>query len=605
MSEEELYAGLSVASELVQRGLLSRNRRAIIKELVLRWDGQVMEAIRKYGAGDELGQELGAAAEREIKSVITNVFSEMRASASMHGRLQEIVSFSSVALALQNIYFDPEKPISCLCIESGMGELSVALALLADFSHVFGVIPAIDIKSDLSSSAAIVNRFDLTFRPMLDTSLSPFFGFDVAATDWRRYENSKFTNSEVIVVSLIDEELFYDFCKRSHKIQADAYLIVLSTSNHRSTSKGAKLLDEAFELLYTWESNEGGVFNTAYVYQRLPNNTRGEFVRRYTSGSDKDMSQGKSNAIDEAPKTPTRKSSKSKSAEYASSPIGASLMSRKWALNNNSKINDTRSKLIASHNAGIASFDPAVSSPIGDRLMSRKRIQADQRLFSHASSSNKNIEVQLGKPMRGWSEDSSDSDLSIDHEIILNDETTSSPLGSRLLRRKMRFSKVPSSSLSSASSSVSDDDNYGNKLSKKSVDYELNLNKTPPKSALSPLQRRLFMQGLNRKGSTTIHDDEPAPSSPLGEALLLRRRTRTSKLNNDKSTLNFDTSSPQSGRLLRRKHQAALGKQNATKADINFSIDSVSSPKSTRLLARKHMISVGSKTSEAWAEDDK
>ena len=97
MSEEELYAGLSVASELVQRGLLSKNRRAIIKELVLRWDGQVMEAIRKYGAGDELGQELGAAAEREIKSVITRVFSEMQAGASMHGRRQELMSFSSVA----------------------------------------------------------------------------------------------------------------------------------------------------------------------------------------------------------------------------------------------------------------------------------------------------------------------------------------------------------------------------------------------------------------------------------------------------------------------------------------------------------------------------
>ena len=49
-----------------------------IKELVLRWDGQVMEAIRKYGAGEELGQELGAAAEREIKSIITRVFSEMK-----------------------------------------------------------------------------------------------------------------------------------------------------------------------------------------------------------------------------------------------------------------------------------------------------------------------------------------------------------------------------------------------------------------------------------------------------------------------------------------------------------------------------------------------
>ena len=113
------------------------------------------------------------------------------------------------------------------------------------------------------------------------------------------------------------------------------------------------------------------------------------------------------------------------------------------------------------------------------------------------------------------------------------------------------------------------------------------------------------MQGLNKKGGTTIYDEEPAPSSPLGEALLLRRRTRASKFDNDKSTLNFDTSSPQSGRLLRRKHQAALGNQNASKAGINFTIDSISSPKSTRLLARKHMISIGAKTAEAWVEDDK
>lgn len=307
MSEEELYAGLSVASELVQRGLLSKNRRAIIKELILRWDGQVMEAIRKYGAGDELGQELGAAAEREIKSVITRVFSEMQAGASMHGRRQEVMSFSSVALALQNIYFNPEKPITCFCIESGMGELSAALALLADFTRVFAVIPEMDAESDTLSSTLkpqdIVNKFNSTFYPMLDTSLSVFFDFDLAATDWRRYENNKFAKSDVIVVSLPNADLFDDFCQRSHKIQADAYLIVASNSNVRSTSKGAEVLDEAFELLYTWESNEDGAFSVAYVYQRLPNNSDDTFVQRYTNVSDKKIRQGKSNAIDEGPKT--------------------------------------------------------------------------------------------------------------------------------------------------------------------------------------------------------------------------------------------------------------------------------------------------------------
>ena len=284
MSEEELYAGLSVASELVQRGLLSKNRRAIIKELVLRWDGQVMEAIRKYGAGEELGQELGAAAEREIKSIITRVFSEMQTNAGFHGRRQELMSFSSVALALQNIYFNPEKRIECFCIESGMGELSAALALLADFTRIFGVIPEMDAESDTLSSTLkpqdIVNKFNSTFYPMLDTSFLAFFDFDLAATDWRRYENNKFANSDVIVVSLTNDDLFDDFCQRSHKIQADAYLIVTSTSNVRSTRKGAEILDEAFELLYTWESNEGGIFSVAYVYQRLPNNSNERYCKR-------------------------------------------------------------------------------------------------------------------------------------------------------------------------------------------------------------------------------------------------------------------------------------------------------------------------------------
>jgi hypothetical protein len=61
MSEEELFAGLSLASTLVEQGVLSRNRRAIIKELVLRWDARVMRAIRQHGGGNdgELGQDWG------------------------------------------------------------------------------------------------------------------------------------------------------------------------------------------------------------------------------------------------------------------------------------------------------------------------------------------------------------------------------------------------------------------------------------------------------------------------------------------------------------------------------------------------------------------
>ena len=152
-----------------------------------------------------------------------------------------------------------------------------------------------------------------------------------------------------------------------------------------------------------------------------------------------------------------------------------------------------------------------------------------------------------------------------------NVKNTSSPIGSRLLQRKMQFSTrapLPSSSLSS-SSSISDDDNYNNVIknpyndSKRGVNYEFNLNQTPPKSALSPLQRRLFMQGLNKKsnsGNDNSINNEEAPSSPMGDALLLRRRkvNPNNANNGNDNGLNFDVSSPKSSRLLQRKHQQVL-----------------------------------------------
>ena len=186
----------------------------------------------------------------------------------------------------------------------------------------------------------------------------------------------------------------------------------------------------------------------------------------------------------------------------------------------------------------------------------------------------------------------------------------------------MQFSTrapLPSSSLSS-SSSISDDDNYNNVIknpyndSKRGVNYEFNLNQTPPKSALSPLQRRLFMQGLNKKsnsGNDNSINNEEAPSSPMGDALLLRRRkvNPNNANNGNDNGLNFDVSSPKSSRLLQRKHQLAQGKGSnvniGKNVGIDFSVDSVSSPKSTRLLARKHMISSGIKRQEAWGEGEK
>ena len=57
--------------------------------------------------------------------------------------------------------------VRCFCIESGMGELSAALALLADFTRIFGVIPEMDAESDTLSSTLkpqdIVNKFNSTF----------------------------------------------------------------------------------------------------------------------------------------------------------------------------------------------------------------------------------------------------------------------------------------------------------------------------------------------------------------------------------------------------------------------------------------------------------
>ena len=643
MSEEELYAGLSAASELVQRGILSRNRRAIIKELVLRWDGQVMEAIRKYGSSDELGQELGSAAEREIKAVIMDAFLEMRTAAGIkanNNNNRQLLSFTSIALALQNINMQNKGDITCFCLESGMGELSIAVSMLEDFSKVHGIISSTSNNSNIITPQDVVDRFDITFRPMLDMSLSNTFEFKLEANDWRTYKIEEWSNADILIISLDNERDFDDFKKLSAVIKEDSFLIVIVSQNNSNSNNSKKMPEDQFDLLYTWETddNEGDDDSSdnskgtaAYVYQCFGNSANANtYTDRYTSAL---KSNNTKNSI--IPKTPPRdgfgNNRKNGSQyynsdiDYSSSPIGSSLMARKHTF-----MADGDNKDVMQDEMGdksTPSFDESISSPIGERLMLRKRIHSNSNLGkkSWSTSSGTNIPQQgINKPRRGWSEDSSDSDSNNSNKDKrpFNVKNTSSPIGSRLLQRKMQFSTrapLPSSSLSS-SSSISDDDNYNNVIknpyndSKRGVNYEFNLNQTPPKSALSPLQRRLFMQGLNKKsnsGNDNSINNEEAPSSPMGDALLLRRRkvNPNNANNGNDNGLNFDVSSPKSSRLLQRKHQLAQGKGSnvniGKNVGIDFSVDSVSSPKSTRLLARKHMISSGIKRQEAWGEGEK
>ncbi len=638
MSEEELYAGLSVASELVQRQMLSRNRRAIIKELVLRWDGQVMEAIRKYGSSDELGQELGAAAEREIQSVITDAFLEMKAAAGINttDANAHLLSFSSVALALQNVNIRADNDVKCFCIESGMGELSIAVSMLEDFSNVHGIISttgSANTNNNIIKTTDVVDRFDITFRPMLDMSLSNTFEFSLEANDWRSHNTDEWANADVVIVSLNDQADFEDFQRLSHKIKSDSYLIVVAAN--QSDKNEIKISEKEFDLLYTWENNDESD-NVTYVYRRLDNSSSDIYAERYTSAAKN------GNGKDNVPTTPTRATNKSSKkvrnpygdVEYSSSPIGSSLMARKHIFqdndnsNNNNNI-DTESNNGNSYDKNTTNFDQTVSSPIGERLMVRKRIHSSTlnpgKKTSSSFSTGKNIPQSFNKPRRGWSEDSSDSDRE-SHNF--NSKNTSSPIGSRLLKRKMQFSTrapLPSSSLSS-SSSISDDESYNNVIRnpnndhrRRGVNFEFNLNQTPPKSGLSPLQRRLFMQGLNKKSNPTNDTSvniEDAPSSPMGDALLLRRHKINSgnynsddKNNNNSNGLDFDISSPKSSRLLQRKHQLAQNGNSRNdygkRIGIDFCSNSISSPKSSKLLARKHMISGGSKASEAWGESEK
>ena len=70
-----------------------------------------------------MGQELGAAAERELSQSSHAYFLKCKLM-QVSMVVDRTLSFSSVALALQNIYFN-RKTNRCFCIESGMGELSV------------------------------------------------------------------------------------------------------------------------------------------------------------------------------------------------------------------------------------------------------------------------------------------------------------------------------------------------------------------------------------------------------------------------------------------------------------------------------------------------
>ena len=131
--------------------------------------------------------------------------------------------------------------------------------------------------------------------------------------------------------------------------------------------------------------------------------------------------------------------------DYSSSPIGSSLMARKHTFMADGDNKDVMQEEVG--DKSTPSFDESISSPIGERLMLRKRIHSNSNLGkkSWSTSSGTNIPQQgINKPRRGWSEDSSDSDSNNSNKDKrpFNVKNTSSPIGSRLLQRKMQFSTM-------------------------------------------------------------------------------------------------------------------------------------------------------------------
>ena len=62
---------LLLATTLVEQGLLSKNRRATMKELILRCDTSMLRALRaRAGNTDVLGQEFGMIAVDEIQRMV-------------------------------------------------------------------------------------------------------------------------------------------------------------------------------------------------------------------------------------------------------------------------------------------------------------------------------------------------------------------------------------------------------------------------------------------------------------------------------------------------------------------------------------------------------
>ena len=499
MSEEEIFEGLSFATTLVEQGLLSKNRRAIMKELILRWDTNMLRALRARAVNaDVLGQEFGMIAVDEIQRMVKR---------ALNKREIHWPALPSLALALQHLSILPGS--NCVCIEEGDGELSMATSLLEDFQGVQGIL----VRAAAVDVAGRSSQFDVVLRPMLDSSLSGNFSFSMSQCSSPCDTEAVWMNANIFVISLSKAGIVaVKSTGTLNSMKPGSYVIILGDMEE-------DFLGDQFQLLYTLSLTTGSP--PALVFFRTEVDT---------------------NSNNGPPSTPPLRAQPAELTDYTSSPMGSKLMQRKRAHSPKSVFPGDEDS-----DAGIPLVE---SSPNDSRLMVRKNICRAEEADP--------ITTEKLAATRG--------------EAAFM-ESASSPQGARLLDRKIQFSQ-------------------GNKdFHTSNLAREI---KSAPKNSLSPLQRRLFSHGHYSKmnpSTTNATNGAPLPSSPFGDALLTRRQFPNSiKLDDVGCDIPAAASSPLSGSLLAQKHRIAReGVLPASSVNSGADLPAVSSPMSAGLLARKHM----------------
>ncbi len=565
MSEEELFAGLSLASTLVEQGVLSRNRRAIIKELVLRWDARVMRAIRQHGGGNdgELGQELGHCARKEIEQIVENTGLV---------RAGESLGLSSLALALQNI--DLPLHATCCVLENGAGEISIAASMLEDFTRVYCILKPSE-RNESFDPHELVSHFEGELRPMLDSGVANSFKLGVLKGTWET--NKAWSTTNLVIVSLPQTDI--KMFKTELKMMCPgSYLIVLGDA-----ALGLELA--GFQILYTWgEGKEGVPPAVVYFFE-------GTMATKFEPG----VSTEPVFVASTPPLRAAEPSGAQIPSDYLSSPLGSRLVGRKHTFRPSNALLDTDED-------SEDGDDLVSSSPHDARLLHRKRVHStNQRNEGTAEAQEGAIRIPNKKKIN--------TDFRGPGGALANDpESVSSPIGASLVNRKRQISKdgprprlslsatPPQSSLSPLQRRLFSQEHYNASKVK-------NAGASAPPPPSSPFGDALLQRRRRTDKGIAVPPNAPAldngVSSPMSGSLL-RRKQRHSATERGREVFAEDcgmpadsVSSPMSGRLLRRKMQIAKETRGSTVSKTNvdefqFLDESVSSPHASRLLGRKH-----------------